>query len=132
MLAQKALDGLPVRKPRATRTDPRFAAYVPEFWRDYAGHWKASTQKRNRQAIDNILIPFFVRRHIGTIDRADILAWRDAMQDRQGLFNHDLPVPAAMLGYAEKLVNCIHSRIGGHWRRACRRRRMRTSSPVTS
>lgn len=103
LLAENALDGLPVRKPRTARADPRFDAYVPEFWRDYSGHWKPSTQVRNRQAIDRTLLPWFGRRHIGIITRADVYAWRDSLIDRQGIFNRDLPVLAAMLGYAEKL-----------------------------
>lgn len=103
MLAQNALDGLPTRPPRAERIDPRFSAYVAEFWKDYSGHWKASTQTRNRQAIDGTLVPYFGRRFIGTITRADILAWKDSLRERQGKFNRDLPVLAAMLGYAEKL-----------------------------
>jgi integrase len=103
LLAQNALDGLPQRPPRLVRSDPRFTAYTDEFWRDYSRHWKSSTQKRNRQAIDRTLIPYFGRRHIGTISQTDILAWKESLRDRQGTFNRDLPVLAAMLGYAEKL-----------------------------
>lgn len=103
VLAQNALDGLPVRPSRTLRNDPRFAAFVPEFWRDYSRHWKCSTQARNRQSIDRTLTPYFGRRHVGTLTRADILAWRDTLHDRQGTFNRDLPVLAAILGYAEKL-----------------------------
>jgi integrase len=103
ILAQNALDGLPTRQPRAERHDPRFSAYVAEFWKDCSAHWKGSTQARNRQAIDGSLVPYFGRRHIGMITRPDILAWKDALRDRQGKFNRELPVLAAMLGYAEKL-----------------------------
>ena len=103
ILAQNALDGLPTRQPRAERNDPRFSTYVAEFWRDYSGHWKGSTQKRNRQAIDGSLVPYFGRRFIGTITRADVLAWKESLRERQGKFNRDLPVMAAMLGYAEQL-----------------------------
>ena len=103
ILAQNALDGLPTRQPRAERNDPRFSTYVAEFWRDYSGHWKGSTQKRNRQAIDVSLVPYFGRRFIGTITRADVLAWKESLRERQGRFNRDLPVMAAMLGYAEQL-----------------------------
>lgn len=103
ILAQNALDGLPTRQPRSERHDPRFSVYVAEFWKDYSGHWKGSTQARNRQIIEISLVPYFGRRHIGTITRPDVLAWKDALRDRQGKFNRELPVLAAMLGYAEKL-----------------------------
>lgn len=103
ILAQNALDGLPTRQPRAERNDPRFSTYAAEFWRDYAGHWKTSTQVRNRRAIDGSLIPYFGRRFVGTLTRADVLAWKEALRERQGKFNRDLPVLAAMLGYAEQL-----------------------------
>lgn len=103
ILAQNALDGLPTRQSRAERNVPRFSAYVSEFWKDYSGHWKSSTQRRNRQAIDGTLVPYFGRRYMGTITRVDVVAWKDSLRERQGTFNRDLPVLAAMLGYAEKL-----------------------------
>lgn len=103
ILAQNALDGLPTRQPRAERHDPRFSAYVAEFWKDYSGHWKPSTQASNWRIIDASLIPYFGRRHIGAITRPDILAWKDGLREREGKFNRELPVLAAMLGYAEKL-----------------------------
>ena len=102
LLAENALEGLPQRQ-KVVRSDPRFAAYAEEFWRDYAGHWKPSTCVRNRCAIDKSLKPAFGLRYIGTLTRADILAWRAGMAGREGAFNRELPVLAAMLGYAEKL-----------------------------
>lgn len=103
ILAKNTLDGLPTRQPSAERNDSRFSTYVAECWRDYSGHWKGSTQKRNRQAIDVSFVPYFGRRFIGTISRADVLAWKESLRERQGRFNRDLSVPAAMLGYAEQL-----------------------------
>ena len=105
LLAENALDGLPQR-PKVMRTDPRFSAYAEEFWRDYSGHWKPSTCARNRHAIDKSLKPAFGMRYIGTLTRADILAWRAGMVGREGAFNRELPVLAVMLGYAEKLGYC--------------------------
>ena len=102
LLAENALEGLPQR-PKIVRSDPRFTAYAEEFWHDYAGHWKASTCARNRQAIDKTLKPAFGLRYIGTLTRAEVLAWRAGMAGREGAFNRELPVLAAMLGYAEKL-----------------------------
>ena len=102
MLSEAATEGLSQRKPR-TIVAPTFADYVETFWRDYARHWKPSTQKRNRHAITNDLTPVFGDTAVDSIRRADILRWRDGMGERQGVFNRALPVLAVMLGYAEQL-----------------------------
>ena len=57
LLTDAALDGLP-RKPRK-RAVPLFRDYAPEFWRDYAHHWKASTQTSNRSILRRRLLPEF-------------------------------------------------------------------------
>lgn len=101
ILAAVALDGLP-EKP-AAREGVLFSDFVAEFWRDYSRHWKASTETRNRRAWELHLLPEFGSRQLGEITRADVLRWRDGMQDAQGTFNRSLPVLAVMFGHAEKL-----------------------------
>ena len=106
LLAKNALDGVPQRPARPQRSEPRFTDYIDEFWRDYARHWKRSTQKRNRTAIEKTLNPWFGRYRLASINRAHILEWKDSLHDRQGIFNRALPVLAVMLGYAEGLGYC--------------------------
>lgn len=101
LLREAAIEGLPVRNivPSALR----FAVYVEEFWRDYAPHWKPSTQARSRQAIHALLVPYFGGKTLAGIDRQDVLAFRETRAHRGGSFHTDLAVLSAMLGYAEKL-----------------------------
>lgn len=102
LLVDVALDGLP-RRGRARSAAPTFADYVEPFWQDYSRHWKPATQRRNRHAIDNDLLPVFGANTLDAIRRADIQRWRDDMSARQGVFNRALPVLAIMLAYAEQL-----------------------------
>lgn len=102
LLKEAALDGLP--KPRRRPVPaPSFADYVPVFWHDYARHWKASTAKRNRYAIDRELIPAFGALRLDAIARADVLRWRDDLAARPAIFNRAVPVLSAMLAHAEQL-----------------------------
>jgi len=102
MLADVALDGLP--QPIAQKLAPLFSTYVEEFWRDYAHHWKASTQLRNRNAVRNDILPHFGGMRLDAIARSDIARWRDACAEgKEARFNRALPVLAAMLHYAEQL-----------------------------
>ncbi|GGJ56451.1 integrase [Sphingopyxis bauzanensis] len=103
LLAKNALDGVPQRPARPLRSEPKFTDYIEEFWRDYARHWKRSTQQRNRTAIEKTLKPWFGRYRLASINRAHILEWKDSLHERQGVFNRALPVLAVMLGYAEGL-----------------------------
>ncbi len=101
LLERAALDGLPTR-PKI-KAAPLLRDYVAEFWRDYAPHWKPSTQKSNLAYIRRELDPTFGDLALDTIVRADVLRWRDDMAERGGAFNRALPVLAVMLGYAEQL-----------------------------
>ncbi len=101
LLTDAALDGLP-RKPRK-RAVPLFRDYAPEFWRDYAHHWKASTQTSNRSILRRRLLPEFGDLGVEQIRPTDIARWRDGMADESGAFNRALPVLAVMLIYAEQL-----------------------------
>jgi len=102
MLAEVALDGLP--QPLAQKLAPLFSNYVEEFWRDYAHHWKPSTQLRNRNAVRNDILPHFGGMRLDAIARPDIARWRDACAEgKEARFNRALPVLAAMLHYAEQL-----------------------------
>ena len=85
------------------KTPPLFRDYVAEFWRDYAPHWKLSTQKSNTSYIRRELVPTFGDLALDTIGRADVLRWRDDLAGRGGAFNRTLPILAVMLGYAEQL-----------------------------
>ena len=102
MLAEVALDGLPRRV--AQKIAPVFSEYVDEFWRDCGHHWKPSTQKRNRDAIQRDILPHFGAMRLDVICRSDIIRWRDSCAEgKQAKFNRALPVLAAMLKYAEAL-----------------------------
>lgn len=102
LLAEVALDGLPKRPTK--KLAPTFAAYVSEFWQDYAHHWKPSTQVRNLTAIRLDILPHFGRLRLDTIARSDIIRWRDSCAEgKEARFNRALPVLAAMLQYAERL-----------------------------
>ncbi len=82
---------------------PTFADYVTVFWHDYARHWKPSTQKRNRHAINAELVPIFGALPVDQIRRADVLRWRDDMAERSGVFNRTIPILSVMFAYAEQL-----------------------------
>ena len=101
-LAAVALDGLPKRIAR--REVPTFGAYVDEFLRDYARHWKPATDRTSRALIHRDLIPAFGEMELDAIMKADIVRWRDSFGgDRQGCFNRTIPVLSVMLKYAEAL-----------------------------
>jgi integrase len=101
ILERAALDGLPVRQRR--RAVPLFRTYAAEFWRDYAHHWKQSTEQSNGRLLRRELLPAFGSLALDAITRADVLRWRDGLAERGGVFNRTLPVLAVMLGYAEQL-----------------------------
>lgn len=103
VLAKNQLDGLPQKVALSRKGVPLFRDYVPEFWADYARHWKASTAKRNADAVRRELVPVFGDVPLDALCRADINRWRDGMTQRAGTFNRTLPVLAVMLGYAEQL-----------------------------
>ncbi|MCW1384574.1 site-specific integrase [Novosphingobium sp. KCTC 2891] len=101
-LVEVALDGLP-RRPDIP-VGPVFIDYAEEFWRDCAHHWKPSTQRRNRTALDHHILPFFAEHRLNEMDRTDIVRWRDDCANvAEAKFNRALPVLAAMLKYAEQL-----------------------------
>ena len=102
ILAEAARDGL-MKPARRLSAVPTFTEYVATFWADYARHWKASTQTRNRSAINAELVPVFGLLPLDQIRRADVLRWRDDMAGREGVFNRAIPVLAVMLAYAEQL-----------------------------
>jgi integrase len=101
ILERAALDGLPVRQRR--REVPLFRTYAAEFWRDYAHHWKPSTEVSNARLLRRELLPVFGSLTLDAITRADVLRWRDGMVERGGAFNRTLPVLAVMMIYAEQL-----------------------------
>ena len=101
-LAAVTLDGLPRRI--AARAVPTFGAYVDEFLRDYARHWKPATDRLSRGVIHRDLIPAFGVTELDAIIKADILRWRDSFGgNREGSFNRAIPVLSVMLKYAEAL-----------------------------
>ena len=101
LLANAALDGLPRR--RKGRVVPLFRDYAPEFWTDYAHHWKESTRRGNRSIIRRRLLPEFGDLGVDQITPAEIARWRDGMANEGGSFNRAIPVLAVMLTYAEQL-----------------------------
>jgi integrase len=104
LLVANRLDGLPQPpKPKAHKGPPLFRDYVYAFWTDYARHWKPSTQKRNLSLIRKELVPSFGDTALDEFTRADIVRWRDGLNQRPGTFNRALPVLAVMLAYAEQL-----------------------------
>jgi integrase len=103
-LVANRLDGLPkppVAKPR--NGPPLFRDYVDAFWTDYARHWKPSTQTRNRWVIRKELVPSFGDLALDAFTRAEIVRWRDGLNQKPCTFNRALPVLAVMLAYAEQL-----------------------------
>lgn len=102
LLAEVALDGLPKRV--AAKVAPVLADYVDEFWTDCARHWKPSTQRRNRNALEKEILPAFGAMRINLIGRAEITRWRDDYADGRGTrYNRAVPVLGAMFKYAEQL-----------------------------
>ena len=102
LLAEVALDGLPKRV--AVKVAPVLSDYVEEFWTDCARHWKPSTQKRNRNALNTEILPVFGAMRIDLIGRAEITRWRDDYADGRGTrYNRAVPVLGAMFKYAEQL-----------------------------
>ena len=103
-LVANRLDGLPKPPAATSRTGPPlFRDYVDAFWADYARHWKPSTQTRNRWVIRKELVPSFGDLSLDAFTRADIVRWRDGLNQKPGTFNRALPVLAVMLAYAEQL-----------------------------
>lgn len=103
-LVANRLDGLPQPpKPKTHKGPPLFRDYVDAFWADYARHWKPSTQKRNLSLIRKELVPAFGDIAVEAFTRADIVRWRDGLNQRPCTFNRALPVLAVMLAYAEQL-----------------------------
>ena len=101
-LAAVALDGLPRRT--AVRAVPTFAAYVDEFLRDYARHWKPTTARGSRGIIHRQFVPVFGNMPLDAIGKAEILRWRDSIaENREGSFNRTITILSAMLKYAEQL-----------------------------
>ena len=95
LLAEVALDGLPKRV--AAKVAPVLADYVDEFWTDCARHWKPSTQRRNRNALEKEILPAFGAMRIDLIGRAEITRWRDDYADGRGTrYNRAVPVLGAM------------------------------------
>ncbi|WP_246218638.1 MULTISPECIES: tyrosine-type recombinase/integrase [Parasphingorhabdus] len=101
LIAEAALVGLPT-KPKQKYV-PRFDEYVHEFWRDYAQHWKPTTQKACQGYIARELVPVFGKMQIDQIERVDINRWRDALSKRTGVFNRTIPLMSVMMRYAEQL-----------------------------
>lgn len=104
LIERALLDGLPVGQTvRQGRLAPLFREFAPEFWADYAHHWKPSTQQSNRRLIRRELVPIFGATRLDALTRVDALRWRDDLAGRSGVFDRALPVLAVMLGYAEQL-----------------------------
>jgi len=103
LLADNALDGLPVAPPPDAKAGITFASYAPVFWEQYAPHWKRLTQRANRAYIDGHLIPTFGALPLTDVTRANVMAWRDSMARRQGAFNRAIPVLSVMFKRAELL-----------------------------
>lgn len=102
-LVANRLDGLPQPpKAKSRKGPPLFRDYVDAFWSDYARHWKPSTQKRNWWLIRKELVPTFGDIPLDAFTRADIVRWRDGLNQRPCTFNRALPVLAVMLAYAEQ------------------------------
>jgi integrase len=103
-LVANRLDGLPPPpEPRLRKGPPLFCDYVDTFWADYARHWKPSTQTRNLSLIRKELVPSFANIALDAFTRADVVRWRDGLNQRPCTFNRALPVLAVMLAYAEQL-----------------------------
>jgi integrase len=103
-LAGAATHGLPKRECRGPAAAPTFADYAPEFWRDYARHWKPRTQVTSLAHIERELKPVFGVMSVDRIRRSDVLRWRDTMAGKAATFNRALPVLAVMMKYAEQLA----------------------------
>ncbi|HEX7853736.1 MAG TPA: site-specific integrase [Sphingobium sp.] len=104
ILAEAALDGLPVRPPRTKESSGiSFGDYVPLFWSHFAQHWKPSTQQSNRAYIRNHLVPTFGEQSLASLTRVNVMAWRDGLARKEGAFNRAIPILSVMLGYAETL-----------------------------
>lgn len=104
LIERALLDGLPVKRgPGPGRAAPLFREFAPEFWGDYAHHWKPSTQRSNRGYLRREILPAFGDMALDAITRADVLRWRDDLAARSGVFNRALPVLAVMFAYAEQL-----------------------------
>lgn len=101
LLKEAATDGLPGRE--RTQTVPTFEEYAPRFWREYAGHWKPTTEKGNRGILKTHLLPTFGKQALDEIGRTDVLRWRDDMASKPCTFKNALPVLGVMLTYAEQL-----------------------------
>lgn len=111
-LVANRLDGLPQPpKPKAQKGPSLFRDYVGAFWADYARHWKPSTQKRNLSLVRKELLPAFGDVAVEAFTRAEIVRWRDGLNQRPCTFNRALPVLAVMLAYAEQLG---HRRCGSN------------------
>lgn len=103
-LANAALDGLPrATKDQKSSNTIRFRDYAPQFWADYARHWKPQTIRRNHGAIFKELVQTFGDLRVDAIRRADIIRWRDSCVERGGAFNRTIPVMSVMMRYAEQL-----------------------------
>lgn len=103
-LVTNRLDGLPPAPlPSQRKGPPLFRDYVDAFWADYARHWKPSTQTRNLSLIRKELVPSFANIALDAFTRADVVRWRDGLNQRPCTFNRALPVLAVMLAYAEQL-----------------------------
>ena len=103
-LVANRLDGLPPPpEPQQRKGPPLFCDYVNAFWADYARHWKPSTQTRNLSLIRKELVPSFANIALDAFTRADVVRWRDGLNQRPCTFNRALPVLAVMLAYAEQL-----------------------------
>jgi len=106
LLERIALDGLPQKAGQGrgiARSSPTLMTYLPEFWRDYGGHWKPSTLSTNQAYARRELVPVFGHLTLDAITKADVQRWRDDLSTRGGVFNRALPLLAVMLGYAEQL-----------------------------
>lgn len=104
-LVEIALDGLPTRNTdkAGKKQVPLMCDFAERFWSDYARHWKESTRRRNRVAIDRDIVPAFGERRVDRIAKADILFWRDGFSERTGAFNRTIPILSVMMNYAERL-----------------------------
>ncbi len=104
-LAEVALDGLPTRKADKTgkKQAPLMRDFAELFWADCARHWKESTRRRNRVALDRDILPALGDRRVDHVAKADILFWRDGFAERTGAFNRTIPILSVMMTYAEQL-----------------------------
>ena len=99
--AEANLVGLPIKLPKQTGEGMTVAGFADEFLASAKGRWKDSTFKSNAYAVRRELLPIFGDLPLTSINKADIVRWRDDMAARTGTFNRTVPVLSALLQESE-------------------------------